>query len=367
MDGKVAVLPGDGVGPEIVSEAVKVLRAVGEKCGRHFELTYGDLGGIAIDKYGTSLPDETLSICETSNAVLVGPIGGPKWDSPDSPVQPSRGGDLALWKKFDLFANLRPVKAYPELTGASKLRRKVIEGTDLIVLRESAGGVYFGEPKKQFSTAEGREAVDTMTYSEREIKRILRTGFELARRRRKHLTSADKANVLECSRLWRKVAMELESEYPDVTLEHMYSDACAMRLIQMPTHFDVIVTANLFGDILSDEASMLAGSLGMCPSACLPGLPASGETVFGLYSPIHGSVPARAGKGQINPVSGILSVALMLEYSFGLGREAKAIDEAVERVFLEGYRTYDVMEGSKTLIGTSEFGDKVAQFVRGVA
>ena len=355
----IALLAGDGVGPEVIAEAVKVLEAVGRKYGHDFALHPGDIGGIAIDKHGAALTQETLKMCRRCHAVLLGAVGGPKWDDPKAKVRPE-DGLLGLRKGLKLFANLRPVKVLPMLLNSTTLKPEIIKGVDLVIVRELTGGLYFGKPKKQWRTARGRRAVDSMAYSEQEIERILRVGFELARGRRKKLTSVDKANVLETSRLWRQIAIELAPEYPDIGLEHMLVDSCAMRLIQRPSDFDVIVTENTFGDILTDEASMLAGSMGMLPSASLAGAPREGTRNFGLYEPIHGSAPRRAGQNMANPIATILSVAMMLRYSCGLTREAEAVERAVSDVLEAGYRTYDIMEQGKTKVGTREMGDLVA-------
>jgi len=355
----IAVLPGDGVGPEVAAEGVKVLEAVSRRFGHSFELDYGLIGGVAIDQFGVALPDETLRKCQKSDAVLLGAVGGPKWDDPRAKVRPE-DGLLGLRKGLRLFANLRPVKVLPVLINSTNLKPSVIEGVDLMVVRELTGGLYFGKPKRQWQTARGRKAVDTLAYSEKEIERILRVGFELARVRRKKLASVDKANVLESSRLWRQLAIELSQDYPDVELQHMLVDACAMRLIQRPADFDVIVTENMFGDILTDEASMLAGSMGMLPSASLAGIPKEGQKTFGMYEPIHGSAPRRAGQNIANPLATILSVAMMLRYSLGLVPEAEAIERAVNDVLEQGYRTYDIMEEGKTKVGTREMGDLAA-------
>ena len=355
----IALLSGDGVGPEVAAEGVKVLEAVGGKFGHEFTFDEGDIGGIAIDRHGVALTPETLKKCEKSDAVLLGAVGGPKWDDPRAKMRPE-DGLLGLRKGLRLFANLRPVKVLPMLLDSTTLKPDAIKGVDLIVVRELTGGLYFGKPKKQWQTARGRKAVDTLAYSEKEIERILRVGFELARNRRKKLASVDKANILESSRLWRQIAIELSSQYPDVELQHMLVDACAMRLIQRPADFDVIVTENMFGDILTDEASMLAGSMGMLPSASLAGVPKEGERTFGLYEPIHGSAPRRAGQNIVNPIAMIMSVAMMLRYSLGLVEEAKAVEEAVSHVLDQGYRTYDIMEQGKKQVGTREMGDLIA-------
>ncbi len=364
MKFKLAVLPGDGIGPEVTSEAVKVLEATGARFGHKFDLSYGPMGGIAIDQTGEALPKETLKMCRSSQAVLLGAVGGPKWDDPQARTRPE-DGLLALRKGLGLFANIRPVKVLPMLTDSSNLKPEVIEGVDFIFIRELTGGLYFGRPKRRWQTSRGRRAVDSMAYSEQEIERILRVGFELARGRLKKLISVDKANVLESSRLWRQVAIEVAEDYPDIELEHMLVDACAMRLIQNPKYLDVVVSENTFGDILTDEASMLAGSMGMLPSASLAGVPQEGTGIFGLYEPIHGSAPRRAGLNMANPMATILSVAMMLRYSFGLMKEAQNIEAAVEEVLNEGYRTYDIMAEGKTKTGTREMGDLIAGKVGG--
>ncbi|MBA7485108.1 3-isopropylmalate dehydrogenase [subsurface metagenome] len=359
MQFKLAVLPGDGVGPEITTEAIKVLQAVGKRFGHNFDLHYGLIGGVAIDEQGTALSQETLKMCRNCDAVLLGAVGDPKWDDPQAKVHPE-DGLLELRKALGLFANLRPVKVFPMLVDSTNLKPKVIEGADFIFVRELTGGLYFGRPKKRWKTLKGRRAVDTMTYSEQEIERIVRVGFELARTRGKKLISVDKANVLQTSRLWRQVAIEVAVNYPDVELEHMLVDACAMRLIQNPTYFDVLVTENTFGDILTDEASMLAGSMGMLPSASLAGVPQEGVNIFGMYEPAHGSAPRRAGLNMINPIAIILSTAMMLRCSFGLTKEAQTVESAVAEVLQEGYRTYDIMSEGKTKVGTKEMGELIA-------
>ncbi|MFC2045773.1 3-isopropylmalate dehydrogenase [Chloroflexota bacterium] len=364
MKFSLAVLPGDGVGPEVTNEAIKVLQAVTGKYGHSYNLQNGLVGGIAIDETGSALPADTIKMCEKSDAVLLGAVGGPKWDDPKAPVHPE-DGLLALRKELGLFANLRPVKVFPMLVDATNLKSEVIDGVDLIFIRELTGGLYFAKPKKQWQTPQGRKATDTLTYSEQEIERIVKVGFELARGRSKKLISVDKANVLQSSRLWRQIAMEMAKGYPDVELEHMLVDACAMRIIQNPTHFDVVVTENMFGDILTDEASMLAGSMGMLPSASLAGVPQAGVNIFGMYEPIHGSAPRRAGLNMANPIAIILSVAMMLRYSLGLEKEAMAIENAVNEVLIEGYRTYDIMDEGKKEVGTKEMGDLIAGKVKG--
>jgi 3-isopropylmalate dehydrogenase len=361
MEFNVAVLPGDGVGPEVITEGLKVLQAVSEKFGHKFQLNEGLIGGISIDTLGSALSYETLSMCKQSDAVLLGAVGGSKWDDPQAKIHPE-DGLLALRKGLKLFANLRPVKILPMLVDSTNLKPEVVQGVDLMVVRELTGGLYFGQPKKKWRTAEGRQAVDTLAYSEAEIERILKVGFEVARSRRKKLTSVDKANVLQSSRLWRQIAIELSAGYPDIELQHMLVDACAMRLIQRPSELDVLVTENMFGDILTDEASMLAGSMGMLPSASLAGIP-RGKT-FGMYEPIHGSAPGRAGQDMANPIATILSIAMMLRYSFALETEAEAVENAVVVALEQGYRTYDIMSEGKTRVGTKEMGDLVAQRVK---
>jgi len=362
MEFNIAVLRGDGVGPEVITQAVKGLQAVGEKFGHSFRL-YDDLiGGIAIDTLGTALSDETLKMCKQCDAVLLGAVGGSKWDDPQAKIHPE-DGLLALRKGLGLFANLRPVKVFPMLVDSTNLKPDVVRGVDLVMVRELTGGLYFGQPKKQWRTPEGRQAVDTLAYSEVEIERILRVGFELAQSRRKQLTSVDKANVLQSSRLWRQIAIEISADYPDVELKHMLVDACAMRFIQRPADLDVLVTENMFGDILTDEASMLAGSMGMLPSASLAGIP-RGRT-FGMYEPIHGSAPSRAGQDLANPIATILSIAMMIRYSFGLETEAQTVENAVLHTLEQGYRTYDIMSEGKIRVGTKEMGDLIAQKVRG--
>ena len=364
MQFNLAVLPGDGVGPEVITEAIKVLQAVGERFGHNFNGHYGLIGGCAIDEQGIAISPDTIKMCRRCDAVLLGAVGGPKWDNPLAKVRPE-DGLLAIRKGLGLFANLRPVKVFPVLVDSTNLKPRVVYGADFIFVRELTGGLYFGRPKRQWRTSRGRRAVDSMAYSEQEIERIVRVGFELARSRKKKLVSVDKANVLEASRLWRQVASEVAEKYPDVSLEHMLVDACAMRLIQNPTYFDVLVTENTFGDILTDEASMLAGSMGMLPSASLAEVPREGTRIFGLYEPIHGSAPRRAGLDMVNPIATILSVAMMLCYSFALVKEAGVVEAAVESVLNEGYRTYDIMDEGKTKVGTKEMGDLIAGKVGG--
>lgn len=360
MQFKITALLGDGVGPEVATEAIKVMEAVGKKYGHSFKFQHGLVGGASIDAHGVALTDGTLKMCRESDAVLLGAVGGPKWDDPKAKVRPE-DGLLALRQELGLFANLRPVKVLPMLVNSTSLKPEVIKDVDLMVVRELTGGLYFGQPKKRWQTPEGRKAVDSMLYSEQEIERIVRVGFEIALTRRKKLTSVDKANVLESSRLWRQVAMEVAADYPNVELDHMLVDACSMRLIQRPSQFDTIVTENTFGDIITDEASMLAGSMGMLPSASLAGIPkGKSSKAFGLYEPIHGSAPSRAGLNMANPIATILSGAMMLRYSFALESEAETIEKAVITVLEEGFRTYDIMDEHKTKVGTKEMGDLIS-------
>lgn len=353
MQATIVTLPGDGIGPEVVAEGVKTLKRVAEQFGHTFIFSEQLVGGSAIDRTGTALPDATLAACRAADAVLLGAVGGPKWSDPRAAVRPEQGL-LGLRGGLGLFANLRPVKVYPALVSASTLKPEVVHGVDLVIVRELTGGLYFGKPQGRVDTAEGRAAVDTMYYTAAEIERLMRVAFELARGRRKKLASADKANVLATSRLWREVAHEVAADYPDVAYEDVLADACAMYLVRRPADYDVIATENTFGDILSDEAAMLAGSMGMLPSASL------GAGKFGLYEPIHGSAPDIAGQGIANPLATILSCAMMLRWSFGLAREADAVEAAVEAVLDAGYRCRDIATPGGAVIGTAEMGDRVA-------
>jgi 3-isopropylmalate dehydrogenase len=355
MDFNIAVMPGDGIGPEVVAQGVAILQAVGKASGHTFDLSYYDVGGISIDRHGTALRDEDLEAAAGVDAILFGSVGGPKWDNPQAPTRPE-DGLLALRKRLGLFANLRPVKVFPALVDASVIKPSVLEGVDVLVVRELTGGIYYGRPRGRRQTKRGWSAVDTMRYSEAEIERVLRVGFESARERRKHLCSVDKANVLETSRLWRRIATDMAAEYPDVTLEHMLVDTCAMQLVQRPTRFDVIVAENTFGDILTDEAAVLSASMGLLPSASLAGVPVAGATTMGMYEPIHGSAPDIAGKGIANPIATILSVALMLRYSLGLAEEGAMVEAAVEKVLQEGHRTPDLATQNDTALGTEDMG-----------
>jgi 3-isopropylmalate dehydrogenase len=361
---RIARLAGDGIGPEVVAQAVEVLKETGKLFGHDFEIESALIGGIAIDKTGSALPEETLKLAKKSDAVLFGAVGDPKFDDPKVKVRPE-DGLLAIRKGLKLFANLRPVRVYDELIDGAVLKPDVIRSADFVFVRELTGGLYFGKPKKRWQTPGGlRKSVDSMAYNEREIERIVRAGFELARSRKKKLTSVDKANVLESSRLWRQIAIEVSRDYPDVLLEHMLVDTCAMRILLTPRDFDVLVTENTFGDILTDEASMLAGSMGMLPSASLSGIPKQGERIFGLYEPIHGSAPTIAGKGIANPLATILSLAMLLRYSLNLEREAKAVENSVEAVLKAGFRTCDIMSPNKKQVGTSEIANLVISELR---
>ncbi len=341
---KITLLPGDGIGPEVVSEAVRVLEVIASKHNHTFNFQERLMGGCSIDKYGSSLTDESLADCQASDSVLLGAVGGPKWDDPNAKDRPERGL-LALRKGLGVFANLRPVKVHPALIDASPLKPEKLKDVDILVVRELTGGLYFGFPKGR-DIKDGRErAVDTLEYYDYEVKRVVELAFKLAKGRKKKVTSVDKANVLESSRLWRQIATKIGKENPDIQLEHTLVDTAAMRLITGPAWMDVVVTENMFGDILTDEASVLAGSMGMLPSASLSestiGLPHEAG-VMGLYEPIHGSAPDIAGKGIANPVGTILSSALMLRHSFKLESEACAIEKAVEQTITEGARTADL-------------------------
>ena len=362
MEFNIAVLGGDGIGPEVTNESVKVLNAVSKAFGHTFNLTYGDVGGISIDKHGTPLLDEVRELAGSSDAVLFGAVGGPKWDDPTANMRPE-DGLLQLRAEMGVFANIRPVKVYPNLIESSVLKPEVLEGVDMVVVRELTGGLYYGEPKGRNETANGWTSVDTMFYTEAEIERVLRVGFELAQGRRGKLASIDKANVLECSRLWRHIATNLAPEYPNVELEHVLVDACAMQLVQDPRRFDVIVAENTFGDILTDEAAILAASMGLLPSASLSDVPIAGRKISGFYEPIHGTAPDIAGKGIANPIGSILSTALMLRYSLGMTEEATTVEKAVESVLNNGSRTPDIISEGGEKTSTTDMGDKIAQAI----
>lgn len=352
MDYKIAVIPGDGIGPEVIEETVKVLDKIGANFGHSFEYEYLLAGGCAIDEKGTPLPEETLEACKNSDSILLGAVGGPKWDIPTAKVRPEQAL-LGLRGGLNLYCNLRPALLYAPLKDASPLKSSIIgDGIDICVVRELTGGIYFGERgREELNGVES--AYDTERYNVNEVKRIAKIGFETAMKRDKKLTSVDKANILESSRLWRSVVDEMSKDYPEVEVNHLYIDNAAMQLVRYPQQFDVIVTSNMFGDILSDEASMITGSIGMLPSASL------GDGTIGMYEPIHGSAPDIAGKGIANPLATILSSAMMLRYSFGLEEEAKLIEKSVVEVLEEGYRTGDIMSEGMKLVGTKEIGELV--------
>ena len=358
MNAKIVVLAGDGIGPEVTNEAKKVLDAVGKRFGHTFDYDHRLMGGCAIDALGTSLPDETVAAAKAADAVLLGAVGGPKWDNPDAPDRPERGL-LGIRKALNLFANLRPVKLHPQLISASTIKETVLAGVDLLVVRELTGGAYFGP--RQEAGADGFEAFDTMLYTRPEIERVVRLAADAARGRRGKLTSVDKANVLASSRLWRRVTVEVMADYPGVAVEHVLVDAMAMYLIRRPADFDVVVAENLFGDILTDEASMLAGSMGMLPSASIGDILNSHNLPLGLYEPIHGSAPDIAGRGIANPLGTILSCAMLLRHSLGLEAEAAAIESAVDTVLNDGVRTGDIAQPGAEVVGTVVMGDLVAR------
>ena len=351
---KIALLAGDGIGPEIIREALNVLDAITEiSPSFQYEVKDGLIGGIAIDETGMALPEETVELCRGSDAVLLGAVGGPKWDNTDpGGVRPEQGL-LGIRKKLELFANLRPVKIFEALINSSTLKPEYLRGVDVMVVRELTGGIYFGERKRV-----GDRAYDTCDYTFSEIERLLRIGFDLARKRKKKVHSVDKANVLESSRLWREVAIKVHEDYPDIELSHMLVDNCAMQLIRNPAQFDVIATGNMFGDILSDEASMLTGSLGMLASASL------GSKGVSLYEPSHGSAPDIAGQNLANPIATIMSVSLMLRYSFDLMNEADRIDNAIEEVLNNLIRTADIMEDGATKVTTSKMGEEIVSSIK---
>jgi len=351
VNARIAVLAGDGVGKEIVPEAVKILKAVAEQYHHRFEFLPAVVGGEAIDQTGVPLPPETLDLARHSDAVLLGAVGGPKWEGLDYAIRPERAL-LGLREQLGLFANLRPARLYPMLSDASTLKREVIEGIDLLVVRELTGGIYFGKPKGIEKTAEGERGVNTEVYTTQEIRRIAKVAFEAARKRRRKVTSVDKANVLESSELWRRVVIEVHRDYPDVELSHIYVDNCAMQLIRNPRQFDVLVTTNLFGDILSDEAAMLTGSIGMLPSASV-------GAKTGMYEPIHGSAPDIAGKNLANPIATIASAAMLLSYQLRLDKEAEVVERAIEKTLEQGYRTKDIQGPGTTLVGTIEMGQAI--------
>jgi 3-isopropylmalate dehydrogenase len=352
MNFNITLLPGDGIGPEVVAEAVRVLETIAGKHGHTFAFTELLIGGCSIDKFGCSLTDDTLTYCKAADAVLLGAVGGPKWDDPSAKDRPERGL-LALRKGLAVFANLRPVKVHPALIDSSPLKPEKLRGVDILVVRELTGGLYFGQPKLREFKDGHEHAVDTLEYYDYEVWRVIELAFKLAKDRRKKVTSVDKANILESSRMWRQIATQIGKEHPEVELEHVLVDTASMRLITGPSWMDVIVTENMFGDILTDEASMLAGSLGLLPSASL------GEGRRGLYEPIHGSAPDIAGRGIANPTGAILSVALLLRHSLGLEAEAAAIEAAVAKVLADGVLTPDLAAKGRRAATTAEFGAAV--------
>jgi 3-isopropylmalate dehydrogenase len=360
---RIVIFAGDGVGPEVLGEAVKVLTAVERRFGHTFELDLRAIGGDALEQFGVPVREEDIEATRRADAALLGAVGGPKWDAVEPSLRPERGL-LQIRKELELFANLRPVSVLPALASTSPLKSEIIADVDLLVVRELTGGIYFGEPSRRWTDDHGRAAVDTLIYREHEIERVVRLAFELARSRRRRVTSVDKSNVLQSSRLWREIANEVSAEYSDVQLEHVLVDAMAMHLIKSPGGFDVIVTENMFGDILTDEASVLSGSIGLLPSASLSARVGDAPgTRFGLYEPIHGSAPDIAGRGKANPAGAILSAALMLRWSFALEDAAKAIERAVVDAVTAGVRTPDIAGHAQKAVSSSDFGDEVANRV----
>ncbi len=355
MSKSILILPGDGIGPEIVAEAEKVLRVLVDKHALAVETVHGLIGGAAVDAKGMPLPDETLQRAKASDAVLLGAVGGSKWEAIDRPLRPERGL-LAIRAGLDAYANLRPALLYKELANASTLKPEVVSGLDIMIVRELTGDIYFGQPRGIRTREDGqREGFNTMIYNESEIKRIARVAFDVARKRNRKVCSVDKANVLEATELWREVVTEVAKDYPDISLQHMYVDNAAMQLVRNPRQFDVIVTTNIFGDILSDLASMLTGSIGMLPSASI------NETGRGIYEPIHGSAPDIAGQGKANPLATILSLAMLLRYSLNETALADRVEAAVQKVLAEGYRTADIHTDGMRLVSTREMGDAVVK------
>jgi len=354
MDYNIAVLKGDGIGPDIVDQAMKVMDKVGDKFGHTFNYTEALIGGAAMDAVGKSLPDETVQVCKASDSVLLGAVGGPKWDTTGSGDRPEKAL-LGIRAELGLFANIRPAKMFNELKAACPLKDEIIgdEGIDIVCVRELTGGIYFGDRGEGLDPELGKFRYDTMKYSEKEVERIANNAFEIAMKRNKKVTSVDKANVLDNSKLWREVVEEVAKRYPEVEVDHLYVDNAAMQLVINPKQFDVILTGNLFGDVLSDEASMITGSIGMLPSASLS------ESKLGMYEPIHGSAPDIAGQDKANPMATVLSVAMMLRYAFDLETEADAVEAAVQSVLSEGYRTGDIMSDGCTMVGTEAMGDLI--------
>ncbi len=351
---KIAVLPGDGIGPEVMNQGLRALDAIAEKYGHEFETTEALFGGIAIDKTGQPLPKETIEICKQSDAILGGAVGGPKWDNVEQNIRPE-AGLLGLRKTFGLYANLRPVKLYPGLIDNSTLKREVIEGMDIMIVRELTGGIYFGQPKGVMES--GTKGVNTMVYTVDEIERVAKTAFGIAMMRKKRVCSVDKSNVLEVSKLWRNTVERLAKQFPEVGLSHLYVDNAAMQLVRNPKQFDVILTGNMFGDILSDEASMLSGSLGMLPSAGIGGK-------IGFFEPVHGSAPDIAGQNKANPCAMVCSVGMMLKYAFDLNEEHEAIDNAVSAVLEKGFRCADIAAEGEKVVGTKEMGKAIVEEIK---
>lgn len=366
MEAKIALLPGDGIGPEVLEAGRKVLMRVATRFGHSFDMQTYSIGGGAIDATGSPLPEDTLQACHDADAVMLGAVGGPKWDDPNAAVRPEQGL-LGLRKSLGLYANLRPVRPHPELVSASPLRPERLQGVDLLVVRELTGGIYFGEPRMRRKVNGEEQAVDSMVYSESEVRRVAHLAFQLAQSRRLKVTSIDKANVLECSRLWRQTVTAVATEYPQVTLEHLLVDAAAMHLLTRPASFDVMLAANLFGDILTDEASVLSGSMGNLPSASLGEAANSLGHRRGLYEPIHGSAPDIAGKGIANPVGTILSAAFLLRYSLGLETEAQAVEQAVESVLSDGCRTADIGLQGEAALSTEEMSAAITERIQAVS
>jgi len=360
MRALIAILPGDGIGPEVTHQAMRILTSIAERFGHTFEFREAPIGGAAIDRTGRALPDQTLALCRRADAVLLGAVGGPAWSDPDAKVRPEQGL-LQLRRALGLFANLRPVRVHPALAERSPLRTERLVGVDILFVRELAGGIYFGGRPRVQVDATTQAAADLCTYNNHEIERVVRVAATLARRRSSRLVSVDKANVLETSRLWRSVTSSLLArEFPDITLEHVLVDAFAMHLLHSPSAFDVVVTENMFGDILTDEAAALAGSIGVLPSASLAGTPQADRQEFGLYEPIHGSAPDLAGRDAANPIGAILSAAMMLRYSLGLEREAEAVERAVEQAIGDGVRTADMAGPFEPVTGTEGAGAAIA-------
>lgn len=362
MKANIVLLPGDGIGPEVVSAASNVLNAIAAHFSHEFSVEEFPIGGCAIDQYNNPLPPATLQACQQADAVLLGAVGGPKWDDPGAAVRPEQGL-LRLRKELDLFANLRPIQPHPELLASSPLRPERLLGADFIVVRELTSGIYFGQPSERRQLADQVQAVDTMSYTTSEIERVAHLAFKLAQQRKKKLTSVDKANVLECSRLWRETVASVASDYPDVMLENLLVDAAAMHLLSRPASFDVMLTANMFGDILTDEASVLTGSLGNLPSASLGNEVNSLGQPRGVYEPIHGSAPDIAGKGIANPVGTILSAAMLLRHSFGLEQEAVAIEKAVNKTIAAGHRTADLVAPGQPSLSTHDYQQQVISHI----